>query len=93
MKARPENRRNISLSRVAHPAVREAIDHGARVARMPALRSDLVAGRHEIAGLIGFSKLGVPGGEPLAFQRQAMRPWLGRMETAFSPFDRELGLA
>jgi hypothetical protein len=78
---------------LAHPAVREAIDHGARVARMPTLRSDLVAGRHEIPSLMGFSKLGVPGEEPLAFKRLAMRTWLERMETAFSPFGRELGLA
>lgn len=65
---------------LAHPAVREAIEHGARVARMPALRSD-VAG--DIAGLIAFSKPGAPGREPLALQRQATRLWLGRMETAF----------
>jgi hypothetical protein len=75
---------------LAHPAVREAIEHGAR---MPTLRSDLVAGRHEIPSLMGFSKLGVPGEEPLAFKRLAMRTWLERMETAFSPFGRELGLA
>jgi hypothetical protein len=76
---------------LAHPAVREAIDHGARVARMPTLRSDLAADR-EIASLIGFSKMGVPGQEPLAFKRVTMRTWLDRMETAFSPFSRELGL-
>ena len=76
---------------LAHPAVCEAIDHGARVARMPTLRHDLAADR-EIASLIGFSKLGVPGQEPLAFKRLAMRTWLDRMETAFSPFGRELGL-
>ena len=77
---------------LAHSAVREAIDHGARVARMPTLRSDLVADRHEIPSLIGFSKLGVPGREPLAFKRLAMRTWLERMATAFSPFSHELGL-
>ena len=77
---------------LAHPAVREAIDHGARVARMPALRSDLVADRHEIPSLIGFSKLGVPGREPLSFKRVTMRTWLDRMETAFLPFSRELAL-
>ena len=76
---------------LAHPAVREAIDHGARVARMPTLRSDLAADR-DIASLIAFSKLGVPGQEPLAFKRVTMRTWLDRMETAFSPFGRELGL-
>ena len=76
---------------LAHPAVREAIDHGARVARMPTLRSDL-AGDREISSLIAFSKIGVPGQEPLAFKRLAMRTWLDRMETAFSPFGRELGL-
>ena len=42
---------------------------------------------------MGFSKLGVPGEEPLAFKRLAMRTWLERMETAFSPVGRELGLA
>jgi hypothetical protein len=77
---------------LAHPAVREAMDHGARVARMPTLRPDLVADRHEIPSLIGFSKLGVPGQEPLAFKRLAMRTWLERMEAAFLPFSRELGL-
>jgi hypothetical protein len=76
---------------LAHPAVREAIDHGARVARMPTLRSDLAAD-HEIASLIAFSKLGVPGHQPLAFKRLTMRTWLDRMETAFSPFGRELAL-
>jgi hypothetical protein len=76
---------------LAHPAVREAIDHGARVARMPTLRSDLAADR-DIASLIAFSKLVVPGQEPLAFKRVTMRTWLDRMETAFSPFGRELGL-
>ena len=76
---------------LAHPAVREAIDHGARVARMPTLRSDLAADR-DIASLIAFSKLGVPGQEPLSFKRVTMRTWLDRMETAFSPFGRELGL-
>lgn len=76
---------------LAHPAVREAIDHGARVARMPTLRSDLAADR-DIASLIAFSKLGVPGQEPLAFKRVTMRAWLERMETAFSPFGRELAL-
>jgi hypothetical protein len=76
---------------LAHPAVREAIDNGARVARMPTLRSDLAADR-DIAGLIAFSKLGVPGQEPLSFKRVTMRTWLDRMETAFSPFGRELGL-
>ena len=76
---------------LAHPAVREAIDHGAHVARMPTLRSDLAADR-DIASLIAFSKLGVPGQEPLSFKRVTMRTWLDRMETAFSPFGRELGL-
>jgi hypothetical protein len=76
---------------LAHPAVREAIDHGARVARMPTLRSDLAAD-HEIASLIAFSKSGVPGQEPLAFKRVTMRTWLDWMETAFSPFGRELAL-
>jgi hypothetical protein len=76
---------------LAHPAVREAIEHGAHVARMPTLRSDLAADR-EIASLIAFSKLGVPGQEPLSFKRVTMRTWLDRMETAFSPFGRELGL-
>jgi hypothetical protein len=76
---------------LADPAVREAIGHGARVARMPRLRSDLAADR-EIAGLIAFSKRGVPGQEPLSFKRVTMRPWLDRMETAFSPFSRELAL-
>ena len=76
---------------LAHPAVREAIDHGAGVARMPALRSDLAADR-DIVSLIAFSKLGVPGQEPLSFKRVTMRTWLDRMETAFSPFGRELGL-
>jgi hypothetical protein len=76
---------------LAHPAVREAIDNGARVARMPTLRSDLAADR-DIVSLIAFSKLGVPGQEPLSFKRVTMRTWLDRMETAFSPFGRELGL-
>jgi hypothetical protein len=76
---------------LAHPAVREAIDNGARVARMPTLRSDLAADR-DIVSLIAFSKLGVPGQEPLAFKRVTMRTWLDRMDTAFSPFSRELGL-
>jgi hypothetical protein len=75
----------------AHPAVREAIEHGAGVAWMPALRSNLAADR-EIRSLIAFSKLGVEGQEPLVFKRLAMRMWLEKMETAFTPFNRELGL-
>jgi hypothetical protein len=75
----------------AHPAVREAIEHGAGVAWMPALRSNLAADR-EIRSLIAFSKLGVEGQEPLVFKRLAMRMWLEKMETAFTPFSRELGL-
>jgi hypothetical protein len=62
------------------------------VARMPFLRADLVADRHEIPSLIGFSKLGVAGREPLAFKRLAVRTRLERMETAFTPFGRELAL-
>jgi hypothetical protein len=58
---------------------------------MPTLRPDLAADR-DIASLIAFSKLGVPGQEPLAFKRVTMRAWLERMETAFSSFGRELGL-
>jgi hypothetical protein len=77
---------------LAHPAVRGAIDHGARVVRMPTLRWDLVADRHEIRSLIEFSRLGVPGQEPLAFKRLAMRTWLERMQAAFLPFSHELGL-
>jgi hypothetical protein len=50
------------------------------------------SGKTLIAGLIAFSKPGAPGREPLAFQRQATRLWLGRMETAFAPFSREVGL-
>jgi hypothetical protein len=76
----------------AHPAVREAIEHGAGVAWMPALRSNLAADR-EIRSVIAFSKLGVEGQEPLVFKRLAMRMWLEKMETAFTPFSRELGLA
>ena len=92
MRARPGEQGSRQFDSVlAHPAVREAIDNGARVARMPTLRSDLAADR-EIASLIAFSKLGVPGQEPLAFKRVTMRTWLDRMETAFSPFGRELGL-
>jgi hypothetical protein len=76
---------------LAHPAVREAIDNGARVARMPTLRSDLAADR-DIVSLIAFSKGEVPGQEPLSFKSVTMRTWLDRMDTAFSPFGRELGL-
>ena len=58
---------------------------------MPALRSNLAADR-EIRSLIAFSKLGVEGQEPLVFKRLAMRMWLEKMETAFTPFSRELEL-
>ena len=85
----PGERGSRQFERVlAHPAVREAIGHGARVARMPTLRADL-AGEREIKP-DRVSKIGVAGEEPLAFKRVTMRTWLDRMETAFSPFSREL---
>jgi hypothetical protein len=73
---------------LAHPAVRKAINHGARVARMPSLGDN----HREIESLIGFAKGGVPGHDVLAFKRLRMRMWLERMEAAFAPFSRELGL-
>ena len=57
----------------------------------PPFDSYLAADR-EIRSLIAFSKLGVEGQEPLVFKRLAMRMWLEKMDTAFTPFSRELGL-
>ena len=78
---------------LAHPAVREAIDQGAHVARMPTLRADLAGDAGgEMTSLIAFANGPGAGEEPLAFKRVAMRMWLGRMETAFAPFSREIAL-
>ncbi len=76
---------------LAHPAVREAVDHGAGVVWMPELHLD-----HrrvsEIVNLTACAEGGDDEAKPLSFERHAVRTWLGRMEEAFAPFGRELAL-
>ncbi len=76
---------------LAHPAVREAVEKGASVARMPELHLD--QGRvSEIVNLKAFAEGDLDEAKPLSFERHAVRTWLGRMEEAFAPFGRELAL-
>ncbi len=76
---------------LAHPAVREAVEKGASVVRMPELHLD--QGRvSEIVNLKAFAEGDHDEAKPLSFERHAVRTWLGRMEEAFAPFGRELAL-
>jgi hypothetical protein len=77
---------------LAHPAVREAVEKGASVVRMPELHLD--QGRaSEIVNLKAFAEDEGGEGKPVSFERHAARTWLGRMEEAFTPFAAELALA
>ena len=76
---------------LAHPAVRQAVEKGARVARMPELHLDA----NRAAEIASFTALaeGKPGtADAASFERHAVRTWLGRMEEAFAPFHGELAL-
>jgi hypothetical protein len=76
---------------LAHPAVREAVEKGASVVRMPELHLD--QGRaSEIANLKAFAEGDRDEAKPLSFERHAVRTWFGRMEEAFAPFGAELAL-
>jgi hypothetical protein len=76
---------------LAHPAVREAVERGARVARMPELHLDL--GRvSEIGNFTAFAGGDRDEAKPLSFEQHAVRTWLTRMEEAFAAFRRELAL-
>jgi hypothetical protein len=76
---------------LAHPAVREAVEKGASVVRMPELLLD--HGRvSEIANLRAFAEGDGGEAKPVSFDRHAVRTWFERMEEAFAPFGRELAL-
>jgi hypothetical protein len=76
---------------LAHPAIREAVEKGANVVRMPELHLD--QGRvSEIVNLRAFAEGDRDEAKPLSFERHAIRTWLGRMEEAFAPFGRVLAL-
>jgi hypothetical protein len=75
---------------LAHPAVREAVERGALVVRMPELHLGL-DGVGQIANFRAFAE-GGGAAKPLSFERHAVATWLGRMEQAFAPFSHELAL-
>ena len=76
---------------LAHPAIREAVEKGASVVRMPELHLD--QGRvSEIVNLKAFAEGDRDEAKPLSFERHAVRTWFGRMEEAFAPFGRVLAL-
>ena len=76
---------------LAHPAIREAIEKGASVVRMPELHLD--QGRvSEIVNLKAFAEGDRGEAKPLSFERHAVRTWFGRMEEAFAPFGGVLAL-
>jgi hypothetical protein len=76
---------------LAHPAIQEAVEKGARVVRMPELHLD--QGRvSEIVNLKAFAEGDRDEAKPLSFERHAVRTWFGRMEEAFAPFGRVLAL-
>jgi hypothetical protein len=75
----------------ADPAIREAVEKGASVVRMPELHLD--QGRvSEIVNLKAFAEGDRHETKPLSFERHAVRIWFGRMEEAFAPFGRVLAL-
>jgi hypothetical protein len=76
---------------LAHPAVRQAVETGARVVRMPELHLD----PNKTGEIANFTALveGEPGeADAASFERHAVRTWLGRMEEVFAPFHWELAL-
>ena len=76
---------------LAHPAIREAVEKGASVVRMPELHLD--QGRvSEIVNLKAFAEGDRDEAKPLSFERHAVRTWFGRMEEAFAPFGGVLAL-
>jgi hypothetical protein len=76
---------------LAHPTIREAVEKGASVVRMPELHLD--QGRvSEIVNLKAFAEGDRDEAKPLSFERHAVRTWFGRMEEAFAPFGRVLAL-
>ncbi len=76
---------------LAHPDIREAVEKGASVVRMPELHLD--QGRvSEIVNLKAFAEGDRDEAKPLSFERHAVRTWFGRMEEAFAPFGGVLAL-
>src|SRR5271169_274852 len=76
---------------LTHPAVREAVEKGASVVRMPELLLD--HGRvSEITNLKAFAEGDGGEAKPVSFEGHAVRTWFERMEEAFAPFGRELAL-
>ena len=76
---------------LAHPVIREAVEKGASVVRMPELHLDHERVR-EIVNLTAFAEGDGGEAKPMSFDRHAVRAWFGRMEEAFAPFGRELAL-
>jgi len=76
---------------LAHPAIRDAIEKGARVAWMPELHLDPERVR-EIASLTAFAAAEGDEARAHSLDRHATRKWLGRMDDRFAPFASELAL-
>jgi hypothetical protein len=76
---------------LAHPAVRNAIDKGASVVRMPELHLGLNRAS-EIASFTAFAADDLNEAKPFSFERHAVRTWLPRMDEAFAPFSGDLAL-
>jgi hypothetical protein len=77
---------------VAHPTVRQAIETGASVVRMPELHLN----RNRIGAIANFTAFAEGDGDgtkPLSAELYAVRTWLKRMDDAFAPFRNVLGLA
>jgi hypothetical protein len=76
---------------LVHPAIRQAVEKGARVVRMPELHLDLNR-TAEIATFTALAEGKSGKADAASFERHVVRTWLGRMEEAFSPFSRDLAL-
>jgi hypothetical protein len=77
---------------LGHPAVKQAIESGASVVRMPELHLDCnrIAA---IGSLWALAEGEGDEGKPLSAERHAVRTWLKRMGEAFAPHCKELALA
>jgi hypothetical protein len=76
---------------LVHPAIRQAVEKGARVVRMPELHLDPNRAA-EIASFTALAEGKSGKADAASFERHVARTWLGRMEEAFSPFSRDLAL-
>jgi hypothetical protein len=76
---------------LAHPAIRDAIEKGARVAWMPELHLDPERVR-DIASFVAFAAAEGDEARARSLDRHATRKWLARMDDAFAPFASELAL-